>query len=145
MRTYLLLLILSALSAVAQTETNMSCVERLEIPTYPVLAKQARIAGALTVTLSLGSDASIRTIASEWTPQPASLSKTAGIFVPVVEKSLRASTFAKSCGGKTVTLVFNFALDESLLPNEIRSSFSYPDQFWITAPSTLIQPERSKP
>jgi len=63
-------------------------VQRLEIPTYPPLAKQARIAGALTVAVQLGPDSSIGSISSEWNPEWASLAKACGIFVPVVEKSL---------------------------------------------------------
>jgi hypothetical protein len=62
------------------------------------------------------------------------------IFVPAVEKSLLASTFAKSCAGKKVTLVFNFVLLESLQPQEGTSSYGYPNQFWIAAPSMMVQP-----
>jgi len=68
------------------------------------------------------------------------VAKTAGIFVLVVEKSLRESKFAKSCSGKKATLVFNFVLGESLLPQEIRFSFGYPNQFWITAPPMIAMP-----
>jgi hypothetical protein len=138
MRAYLL--ILAGLPLMAQTETNIACLERLEIPTYPPLAKQARIAGALTVAIQLGPDSSVGNVSSEWSPQWASVAKMAGIFVPVVEKSLRESKFAKSCSGKKVTLVFNFVLAESLLPQEIKFSFGYPNQFWITAPAMLVQP-----
>lgn len=139
MRAYLLLLILSV-PTMAQMETNIACVERLDIPTYPPLAKAARIAGALTTTVLVGSDASVEKIASEWDSQWASGSKADGIFLPTVEKSLRASTFAKSCAGKKVTLVFNFVLAESLLPQETKFSFGYPNRFWIAAPPMHWQP-----
>jgi hypothetical protein len=138
MRAYLL--ILAGLPLMAQTETNIACVERLEIPTYPPLPKQARIAGTLTVGVQLGPDAAVGSISSEWTPQQASVAKSGGLFVPVVEKSLRASAFLRSCANKKVTLVFNFVTAESLLPGEVRFSFSYPNQFWISAPSPLLQP-----
>jgi hypothetical protein len=124
----------------AQTETNISCVERLEIPEYPPLAKAARIAGALTVAVQLGPDSSVGNVSSEWSPQWASVAKMAGIFVPVVEKSLRESKFAKSCAGKTVTLVFNFVLSENPQQGEIRFLYGYPNQFWVTAPIPLVQP-----
>jgi hypothetical protein len=139
MRAYLLFL--AGLPLVAQTETNISCVERLEIPTYPPLAKQASIAGALTATVLLTNDASVGRISSEWTPQYAPAAKAgATIVTPVVEKSLRASTFVKSCAGKTVTLVFNFVFAESLQPREIRFSFGYPNQFWVTTPHAMVMP-----
>jgi len=66
MRAYLFLLILSVLPAIAQTETNIACVERVDAPAYPLLAKQARIAGVLTVTVLLGSDASVGKISADW-------------------------------------------------------------------------------
>jgi hypothetical protein len=138
MRAYLL--ILAGLPLLAQTETNIACVERLEIPTYPPLPKQARIAGTLTVGVQLGPDAAVGDISSEWTPQQASVAKSGGLFVPAVEKSLRASAFLKSCANKKVTLVFNFVMGESPLQQEIRFSFSYPNQFWISAPIPLVQP-----
>src|ERR1700691_6746181 len=100
MRAYLFLLVVSGLPAVAQNETNMSCVERLEIPSYPILAKQARITGVLTVTVPLGPDASAGRISSQWASQWNSVSKPEGLFLPVIEKSLLESRFAKSCAGK---------------------------------------------
>ena len=54
------LLILAGLPLMAQTETNIACVERLEIPTYPILATQARITGVMTTTVLLGADAAPR-------------------------------------------------------------------------------------
>jgi len=135
MRAYLFLLILSVLPAVAQPETKIGCVERLEIPTYPPLAKQARIAGFLT-TLLLGPEASVGTITLDWSSQ----SKQENIFLPVVEKSLRASTFSKSCAGKKVTLVFNFVMTENPRAQVTTSFFGYPNQFWIAAPLALVQP-----
>jgi hypothetical protein len=108
MRACLFLLSLTVLPAIAQTEMNIACVERLEIPAYPALAKQARIAGVLTTTVLLGPEASVGTITSDWN----SRSEQENFFLPVVEKSLRASTFAKSCGGKKITLVFNFVMAE---------------------------------
>jgi hypothetical protein len=138
MRAYLL--ILAGLPLMAQIETNIACVERLEIPTYPPLPKQARIAGTLTVGVQLGPDAAVGSISSEWTPQQASVSKSGGLFVPDVEKSLRASAYLKSCANKKVTLVFNFVLGESPLLKEITFSFGPPNQFWITAPMSLVQP-----
>jgi hypothetical protein len=89
----------------------------------------------LTSTVLLGPEASVETIASDWN----SRSKQENLFVPFVEKSLRASTFAKSCAGKKVTLVFNFVLSEDPRAKETTSFFGYPNEFWIAAPIPLIQ------
>jgi hypothetical protein len=131
MRAYLL--ILAGLPLMAQTETNIACAERLEIPDYPPLAKAARIAGGITASLTVGPDGSAQTITlttdSGTRPHP--------ILRPSVEKSLGASKFAKVCAGKQVTLVFNFILGDAPAPIVL---FGYPNRFWITAPPMLVQP-----
>ncbi len=75
-----------------ESETNMSCVERLQMPVYPPLADQARIAGSVTATVVVASDGSIQT-------------EVVGhaLLSPAVEKAIRASAFRKTCGGKSVT------------------------------------------
>lgn len=58
---------------------------------------------------------------------------------PAVEKVIRGSAFLKTCGGKTVTLVFNFVLgglDPDNLPQRV--SFGYPNQFWIAVPRPIV-------
>jgi hypothetical protein len=136
MRASFFFLIFSALPALGQTETNIACVERLDVPTYPVPAKQARIAGVLTATVFLGSDAFVGRISTEWI----STFKKGDMFQTAVEQSIRVSTFSKSCTGKKVTLVFNFVIAEGGRSQEDRFSFGYPSQFWITAPQMMVQP-----
>jgi hypothetical protein len=135
MRVYLL--ILAALPLVAQTDTNMACVERVEIPAYPPLAKAARIAGAITASLAVGPNGSAQSVTL--TTEPGT--RPNPILRPSVEKSVGASSFGKACAGKTVTLVFHFELGEKLTdsPQPI-VSFGYPNHFWITAPPMLVQP-----
>jgi hypothetical protein len=133
MRAYLL--ILAGLPLVAQTETNIACVERLELPAYPALAKQARITGVSTIVVLLGVNALVQKISSTWTG-----TKNGGVFVPDVERSVRTS-FAKTCAGKAVTLIFHFELGEHLMENQQPTvSFGYPNHFWITAPPMHWQP-----
>lgn len=56
-------------------------------------------------------------------------------LAPAVEQALRSSNFGKACAGKSVTLVFNFVIDEKLDPGAaVRISFSYPNQFSIMVP-----------
>jgi outer membrane biosynthesis protein TonB len=133
MRTPLPLLIVAAFPAFAQTDTNIACIERLDIPAYPPLAKQARISGAVTADVIVAPDGSAQSITSttesETRPHP--------ILLSSVERSLRTSTFAKTCAGNHVKLVFNFVLSEGMAPIV---SFGYPNRFWITAPPMMVQP-----
>ena len=111
------------------SESNMSCIERLQMPVYPPLAAAARISGSVTATVLVASDGSVQT-------------KVAGhsILSPAVEKAIRASAFRKTCGGKSIRLVFNFVLGERLDPDRLsqRVSFGYPNQFWISVPPRVI-------
>jgi hypothetical protein len=135
MRSYLL--ILAGLPLMAQTETNIACVERLEIPTYPALAEQARITGAVIAEVVLGPGASVASISSA-----SDHGKAHPILLDTVEKSLRASKFAKACAGKQVELVFNFVIEGTPVgshpPQTV--SFGYPNQFRIATPPLLLNP-----
>ena len=61
---------------------------------------------------------------------------------PVEREAIQASAFRKTCGGKSVTLVFAFVLGEELDPNHLPQtiSFGYPNEFWISVPAKTIQP-----
>jgi outer membrane biosynthesis protein TonB len=109
------------------------------MPVYPALAEQARITGVLkaSVVISPGGSVERSTIEME------SGSDTAKrLFSAVVEKAIRASEFDKSCGGKSIRLVFHFTIDASLDPNGERQAIfvGYPNQFWITVPPKMFQP-----
>ncbi|MGB6943435.1 MAG: hypothetical protein WA634_02045 [Silvibacterium sp.] len=124
-------------AAVAQpnqdADSNMSCVERLQMPLYPPLAVQARISGSVTATVAVGSSSSVQTTLSRGAHD---------LLNSAVEGALHSSTFRKTCIGKSVTLVFNFVIDEKLRPGRFpqRASFGYPNQFWITVPPRLVEP-----
>jgi hypothetical protein len=51
MRWLVLLAALSATAFAQEADSNMSCVERLEMPVYPKLAEAARIRGSVTATV----------------------------------------------------------------------------------------------
>jgi hypothetical protein len=112
-------------------ESNVSCVERLQMPVYPKLAEAARISGTVNATVVVPSDGPVQM-------------KVAGhsILAPAVEKALRASTFRKACSGKSVTLVFKFVLADEFDPDKLpqRVSFGYPNQFWISVPPRVAEP-----
>jgi len=145
-RLFATLLLTSALgswTASAQsdpgTESNVSCVERLQMPYYPPLADQARISGTVTATVSLGTDGSIQNTTMD---MGAASTTAKRLFPPEVHKALRASGFHKGCGGKSVTLVFHFVLGEQSDPHGLPQavSFGYPNQFWISVPPMIAQP-----
>jgi Gram-negative bacterial TonB protein C-terminal len=133
---FLLTLALCSWPALAQSnqevDSNMSCVERLQMPVYPPLARAARIRGSVTVTVSIAADGSKKTTMSP----SAHLLLTAAI-----ETALQASAFRTSCAGKSVTLVFNFVfgseLDQGRLPQRV--SFAYPNQFYVSTPPQIIE------
>jgi hypothetical protein len=133
---FLLTLALCSWTAVGQANqdggSNMSCVERLQMPLYPPLARAARISGSVTVTISIAADGSRKTTMSP----SAHLLLTAAI-----EKALQASAFRTSCAGKSVTLVFNFVFGNELDPDRLpqRVSFAYPNQFYVSTPPQIIE------
>ena len=142
LRLSLLVVALSALAfpqGIAADETNASCIERLQMPVYPPLARQARLSGTYTVSVLLGPDASVQGISSEM-ESPISPSRKS-IFVPALEKSIRASSFLKGCSGKTVKLVFQFVLGEGKPSNFGQDvSFGYANYFWISVPPQVLNP-----
>lgn len=116
---------------------NVACLERLHIPTYPALAAQARVAGTVHATVLIKADGALDSISSA-VEGNAKVAK--GILAPAVESALKASSFAKSCGGKSINLVFDFVLGETVFPEKQRVSFSYPNHFWIETTATVWQP-----
>lgn len=115
---------------------NMSCIERLQMPLYPPLADQVRIAGSLRATVVLNPDGSIQRTAIE---MESGLATAKRLFTPAIEQALKASAFHRGCGGRSVHLLFHFMLDEELYPQSQRVSFGYPNQFWIAVPPKIVQ------
>lgn len=114
-----LLLILAACGTIASaqdTETNMACVERLQMPLYPRLAQHASVSGRVTVRVAISADGAVK-MESDGTR----------LLVPYVENAARASNFRKACGGRVVQLVFNFDFDEDPIKrclSDIQTNFS---------------------
>ncbi len=132
----LLILALCSWPALAQTnqeaESNMSCVERLQMPLYPGLAAAARVSGSVTATVVISANSSNQTTFSSGSHK---------LLSPAVDYALRASSFRKSCTGKSVILVFNFVLSDYYPDGKLqRVSFGYPNQFWISELPRIVQP-----
>ena len=123
-------------STSATDNTNMACVEHLQIPTYPPLARQARLAGTLVVTVELSADATVRNVTAE-----SKLNNNGARIVleRPTEIYLRKSQFSKECAGKTVVLLFEFQINGD--PNDRQQqevAFGYPNRFFITARPPLM-------
>lgn len=82
--------------------SNIECGVRIRLPSYPTIARAARIAGTTVATISLtsrGRPASVEVVGAHQ------------LLGTAVERELRASEFSASCGGRRVRLVFQFVID----------------------------------
>lgn len=91
-----------------QPDSNVACVERLQIPAYPALANAARIEGTITAAVRLSPQSSIERITSEVSAP--STRNAQPMLTSAVERTIRDAKFRADCAGKAVTLVFEFKL-----------------------------------
>ena len=123
----------------AGSPSNIECLERLEIPDYPPLARSARIQVIQTVKVLLSDQATIQNIEQSLQGKVVKLDR---LFKDSAEKALKNSQFSKTCGGKTIMLVFHYEIRDD--PN--RSSlfaFGPPNHFWIRYGPVYVMPEVS--
>lgn len=123
----------------AESTSNIVCLEYLEVPNYPPLARQGRFQAIQTVKVLLSGEATVQSI--EYSVQGKTVN--AGrIFREGVEKALKNSRFSRTCAGETITLVFHYEVlaDES---NSSLFAFGPPNHFWIRAGPVLVNPEVS--
>lgn len=125
----------------AEGPSNIGCLERLEMPDYPPLPRQARIQGIQTVKMLLSEQATVRTVESSLQSSSRLLDLAKTAFIKSAEKALKNSRFSKACGGKTITLVFHYEFRQ----DEDKSLFAFepPNHFWIRAGPFYFMPEVS--
>ena len=125
--------------APAESPSNIGCLERLEMPDYPPLPRQAHIQAIQTVKVLLSGQATVETIESSIQAKPTAVERA---FKESAEKALKNSRFSKACGGKTITLVFHYELRE----DEKKSLFAFepPNHFWIRAGPFYVQKVSAK-
>jgi hypothetical protein len=119
-----------------EPETNIGCVERLQMPTYPPLARQAQVEATITASVLLSPKP---TVQQQVTTQfKSKTQRSAAILMPTVEKAIQEAAFRSDCTGKTVVLIFDFKVTGPPSGNPKQSvSFGYPNKFWIvTEPSS---------
>jgi hypothetical protein len=127
---------------------NVSCSERIIVPDYPALARQARIPADVTVSVVIGRDSASHQITTHVEKLPTRLagSKAGGdierLFTERVEKAVRSSTFNNQCVGKTIELVFSFEFGNDMPVDGSKQtiSFSYPNRFTIASTAVLVNP-----
>jgi hypothetical protein len=123
-------------------ESNVSCIVKLEIPRYPALAQQARIAAKWSVSVILDSSASVRSVSPTTAPE----TKAPRVFVEEINRSMRASVFAPNCAGKTIALMFDFVLKDGGSQYPTQSfAFGYPNHFYIGVLPMFLNPESTQP
>ena len=137
---------LGAIPGMAQNrfepDTNISCVERLQPPQYPVLAVQSRIEGTVGASVLLTPQGSIHEVKTEFISKTPTVT---GALIQSVEQAVRGATFRQYCGGKTVTLVFDFKISGQPSENPKQSvAFGYPNKFWIVTEPGKSAPAESK-
>jgi hypothetical protein len=123
----------------AETPSNIECLERLEIPDYPPLPRQARIQTIQTIKVLLSDQATVQSIEQSLQGKVVKLDQ---LFKEGAERALKNSRFSKTCGGKTIMLVFHYEIRDD--PN--RSSlfaFGPPNHFWIRYGPVYVDKEVS--
>jgi len=120
----------------AESSSNIECLEHLEVPDYPPLPRTASIQAVQTVKVLLSGQATAQNIESSLQGKYPTMGKD---FKDSAEKALKNSRFLKTCGGKTITLVFHYEIRDD--PN--RSSlfaFGPPNHFWIRYGPVYVNP-----
>lgn len=114
-----------------QDATNILCVEKIQIPTYPPLARQARVAGTLSVKVKLGQNGIVSEVSAQ---SRLNNDRAQAILLTPIEKALRQAQFRTDCAGKVVILEFDFHIDGDPYDHQTQEvAFGYPNRFWITA------------
>jgi hypothetical protein len=120
------------------TDSNIGCIERLQLPEYPALAKQARIQGTITATISVPSPGTSPKVETAYTGP---FERTKGIISQPVEDAVRRARFRQGCTGKQVTLILHFELIDDPRTRPIQSvSFGGGNEFWISSVIPSFQP-----
>lgn len=106
------------------------------MPDYPPLARQANIQAIQTVKALLSDQAIVQNIESSLQGK---VIKVEGLFKEGVEKALKNSRFSKTCGGKSIMLVFHYEIRDDPHRSSL-FAFEPPNHFWIRAGPFYFMP-----
>ena len=117
---------------------NIACVERIPMPAYPILARQSQIEGTISASVVLSPQASVQLITTEFASKTP---KVTGVLIRTVEAAIREAVFRAACGGKTLSLIFDFKISGHASDNPKQSAaYGYPNKFWVvTEPEKLLR------
>jgi hypothetical protein len=118
---------------------NVQCVVRLQMPTYPPLARQAQVQGTVETIVVLGADGALDRI--DTTTHVPVNERVGRILSAPVEAALRKAQYRRECANKRIPLVFHFSITGD--PNDRQQhevEYGYPNNFWITTRPLLFQP-----
>jgi hypothetical protein len=112
-----------------EADSNIACVERIAMPVYSPLAQQTRLEGTITASALLSPRGTVEKVTTDFSARS---SKVTGALIRSVEDAVRGGSFRPGCGGKTVTLIFDFKIAGQPSDNPKQTdSFGYPNKFWI--------------
>jgi hypothetical protein len=119
--------------------STIGCLERLEVPDYPPLPRTAQIQAVQTIKVVLSDQATVQDVESSLQGKHPNVEKD---FKESAEKALKNSRFSKTCGGKTVALVFHYEFRDD--PNKSSLfAFGPPNNFWIRYGPIYVNPKVS--
>lgn len=98
----------------ASNDSGLGCFENLAAPEYPKAAMQAGVEGSVWITAQVSPQGAIQKLEPNVV---SAYSEGAKMLTPPVEKAVRAAKVRPACNGKTMTVVFRYALYGSATPN----------------------------
>ncbi|MEO5924138.1 MAG: energy transducer TonB [Bryobacteraceae bacterium] len=121
------LLVFAMASAAAQelSGSNMACVRSMSAPTYPPIARQARVQGIVTVRIVVSKSGDVE---KQTVDGPR-----------ILQQALGEWQFDPGCEGKTVTLRLEFLLDGGRSGSgDATYRWIAPNMFLISGPTPFI-------
>jgi hypothetical protein len=119
----------SAWAAEPKAQEGLACFENLQAPEYPTTALQDHIDGSVWTYVHANSQGLPEKIDTQVVSAWSAGNK---LFVPPVEKAVRAAKIKPECAGKTISVVFRFELHGNAVPNpKVTSRTDGPTLMWI--------------
>src|SRR5258708_1408186 len=127
-----------------EPDFNLACVGRITVPVYTMVARQMQVEGTIPATVVLSPQASVQLITTEFASKTP---KVTGSLIQTVEDTIRGAVFRVACGGKTVSLIFDFKISGVAADNPKQSvAYGYPNKFWgMTEPGKPMATGRPAP
>jgi len=132
----------------SSSEAPLACVERLDLPVFPRVAHAARAIQSLSAAVRLASDGQLERVTfAALEPGEKRRPDRMALFTTQVEKNLRASKFFASCGGRTLSFIFDFKYPtRSETGRDVQMvTFVYPNRFEVSVTPPIVQVRGNQP